>query len=168
MLLAPSSPTLYKVNRSPRRSLPLPLRPVVACTLFWNCLLARSRVWTACACMRPGRATKGRSLKSLWHETVESQTATTIRGLENTCIGATTSSPQCRPPSQLSRTTVAISDREPWTTGPLVMLSGAICSAIVQIPLLCRLQSWSQAEAGFHRRLYLVLTPICITLARFL
>ena len=63
---------------------------------------------------------------------------------------------------------MAISDRELRTTGPLVKVLGAICTAIVQIPLLSRLQSWSQAEAGFHRRLYLVLTPICITLARLL
>ena len=30
--------------------------------------------------MRPGRATRGRSLKSVWHETVVSQTATTRTG----------------------------------------------------------------------------------------
>ena len=46
------------------------------------------------------------------------------------------------------RLTAAFSDREPRTTGPLDKVLGAICSAIVQIPLLCRLQSWSQAEAG--------------------
>ena len=66
------------------------------------------------------------------------------------------------------RVTVAISARELRTAGPLAKVLGAICSAIVQIPLLCRLQSWSQAEAGSHRRLYLVLTPIWSTLARLL
>ena len=66
------------------------------------------------------------------------------------------------------RVTVAISARELRPAGPLAKVLGAICSAIVQIPLLCRLQSWSQAEAGSHRRLYLVLTPIWSTLARLL
>ena len=51
---------------------------------------------------------------------------------------------------KLRRRTAAISDCE--LRRPVVQVVGALCTAIVQIPLFCRLQGWSQAEAGSHRR----------------
>ena len=67
---------------------------------------------------------------------------------------------------QLRRITAAISDGELRTSGPVVKVAGAICTAMVQIPLLCRLHNRSLAEARSHRRLYVVLSPIWSTLAR--
>eukprot|EP00439_Symbiodinium_sp_Y106_P017899 s13121_g2.t1 len=67
---------------------------------------------------------------------------------------------------QLRRITSAISDGELRTSGPVVKVAGAVCTAMVQITLFCRLQNLSQAEAGSHRRLYIVLSPIWSTLAR--
>ena len=143
--------------------------------------------------MKRGRATKGQSPKNLWHQTILSQTTAAQRGRENMFIGAAISSPPCLTRyrlvlrrswsllhrglcinagagrvcgPQLRRMTTAISDRELLSIGPVGKVAGSICLALVQIPLLCRLQSWSQAEAGFHCRLYMVLTPTWSTLAR--
>ena len=114
--------------------------------------------------------------KSVWHQMVLGRTMITQRGMENLSIVATIDKlsvprncgydfkptlPPAGPDLFLRRSWPPLQ-----TSGPVVKVAGAVCTAMVQITLFCRLQNLSKAEAGSHRRLYIVLSPIWSTLAR--